>query len=397
MIKFLDLAAQNNEIVIDVERAFAQIHETTSYIDGPPVAAFEAAFAEFLNVRHVIGVASGTDALRLALIAAGVSAGDEVITVPMTFIATASAIMQAGATPVFVDIDPATGTMCPRALQRYVESRQWKSANGPRAIIPVDLYGLPAPMNEIREIARGAGLAVIEDACQAHGARLTCDGRWQMAGTVGAAGCFSFYPGKNLGAWGDAGAVATNDDELAERVRRLRNHGRISHYAHADCGYTARLDTMQAAVLISKLKRLAKWNARRREIASLYRQRLESTEVDLPLEPADAESCYHLFVIRSARRDLIRASLLEQAIDCGIHYPVPLHLQPALRSLGYQEGDFPVSEHWADTVLSIPIHAHMSDGEVEQVSRTIEDTLARQAARTDEPDFGAEESSTHTD
>jgi len=375
MVKFLDLTRQNCEIASDVERKFAQIHQNTSYIDGPQVAEFETEFAAYLGVRRVIGVGSGTDALRLALIGAGIGAGDEVITVPSTFIATAAAVIQAGATPSFVDIDPATGTMDPRALASYLEVGRFRSKNGPRAIVPVHLYGLPAAMNEIGDIAKQYGLAVIEDACQAHGARIVNGAGWKMAGAIGQAGCFSFYPGKNLGAWGEAGAVATNDDGIAERVLRLRNHGRMSHFAHQDCGYNARLDTIQAAVLSAKLKRLDAWNARRREIAEAYRHLLSDSELLMPNHQADVESAYHLFVIRSPRRDAIRQALLENKIECGIHYPVPLHLQPALRSLGYNAGDFPVSEHWSDSILSLPIHPHLHDSEVAQVAKVIRSCL----------------------
>jgi dTDP-4-amino-4,6-dideoxygalactose transaminase len=375
MIKFLDLARQNSEITSDVERKFAQIHQNTSYIDGPQVAEFEGEFAAYLGVRRVIGVGSGTDALRLALIAAGIGAGDEVITVPSTFIATAAAIIQAGATPSFVDVDPMTGTMDPRALAAYLEAGRFRSKNGPRAIVPVHLYGLPAAMNELGEIAKQFRLAVIEDACQAHGARIFGGDRWRMAGAIGEVGCFSFYPGKNLGAWGEAGAVATNDDGIAERVLRLRNHGRMSHFAHQDCGYNARLDTIQAAVLSAKLKRLDAWNARRREIADTYRHLLSDCDLLTPNHPNGLESSYHLFVIRSPKRDAIRQALLENQIECGIHYPVPLHLQPALRSLGYNAGDFPVSENWSDRILSLPMHPHMQDAEVAQVVKTIRSCL----------------------
>lgn len=375
MIKFLDLARQNSEITSDVERKFAQIHQNTSYVDGPQVAEFESEFAAYLGVRRVIGVGSGTDALRLALIAVGIGSDDEVITVPSTFIATAAAIIQTGATPSFVDIDPITGTMDPCALAAYLEAGRFKSKNGPRAIVPVHLYGLPAAMNQLGKIAKQFHLTVIEDACQAHGARVLSGDCWKMAGAIGEAGCFSFYPGKNLGAWGEAGAVATNDDGIAERVLRLRNHGRMSHFAHQDCGYNARLDTIQAAVLSAKLKRLDVWNARRREIAHSYRNLLSDSDTLTPNHPDDIESSYHLFVIRSARRDAIRQTLLENQIECGIHYPVPLHLQPALRSLGYNAGDFPVSENWSDSILSLPMHPHMQDSEVAQVVKAIRSCL----------------------
>jgi dTDP-4-amino-4,6-dideoxygalactose transaminase len=375
MIKFIDLSEQNGEIMRDVENEFSRIHSNTAYIDGPQVAEFEHEFADYLGVRRVIGVGSGTDALRLALIAVGAGAGDEVITSPMTFIATVEAIIQAGARPVFVDVDRKTGNMNPAALRRYLDAGRWHSLHGPRAIIPVHLFGLPAPMNEISEIAAAHGIPIIEDACQAHGARVRGPSGWQPAGSIGLAGGFSFYPGKNLGAWGEAGAIATNDEEIAERVLKLRNHGRLSHYAHEDCGYNARLDTIQAAVLLAKLKRLDAWNRRRREVASAYRELLDGCDVELPVEPDGYESCYHLFVIRSPRRDAIRQALLANHIECGIHYPVPLHLQPALRSLGHHEGDFPASESLSDTVLSLPIHAHLTYLDVVRVVESVEAAL----------------------
>jgi dTDP-4-amino-4,6-dideoxygalactose transaminase len=375
MIKFIDLAAQNREIVCEVERDLATIHENTAYIDGPPVEAFEKEFAAFLGVGHVIGTGSGTDSLRLALIAAGIGAGDEVITAPLTFVATAEAIIQTGARPVFVDVDPRTCNLSVDELRRYVETKRWSTRNGPRAIVPIHLYGLPAAMNEIRKIAREHDLVVIEDACQAHGAGVRGPQRWERAGAMGDAGCFSFYPGKNLGAWGEAGAIATNNEQLADRVRRLRNHGRLSHYAHQECGYNARLDTIQAAVLRAKLKRLIAWNERRREIANSYQELLRDCEVELPAEPEDFLSCYHLFVIRSPHRDTIRQLLLENQVQCGIHYPVPLHLQPALRSLGHAPGDFLVSERIADTVLSLPMHPHLTNLEVVQVAEIVRDAV----------------------
>jgi dTDP-4-amino-4,6-dideoxygalactose transaminase len=371
MIKFLDLAAQNQEIMPDVERRFAQIHERTAYVDGPQVSEFERAFASYLGTRHAVGVGSGTDALRLALMGLGIGAGDEVITIPSTFIATAASVIHTGATPSFVDIDPLTGTMNPQALSDYLAKGEFKSQNGPRAILPVHLYGLPAAIDDIRDIAQSYGLSVVEDACQAHGARVENVGGWKMAGTIGDAGCFSFYPGKNLGAWGEAGAVVTDDDGLAERVLRLRNHGRLSHFAHQDCGYNARLDTMQAAVLNAKLQRLPAWNARRRQIASAYNQLLATCDVQTPEEPVGNESSYHLYVIRSPKRDAVRQALMEKKIECGIHYPVPLHLQPALRSLGYGAGDFPLSELWADSILSLPMHPHMLDSEIQEVADAV--------------------------
>jgi dTDP-4-amino-4,6-dideoxygalactose transaminase len=372
-IKFVDLAAQNAEIHDDVERSFARIHAQTAYIGGPAVRQFEEEFAAFLGVRHTVGVNSGTDALRLVLLALGVGPGDEVITTPMTFIATVEAIVQVGARPVFVDIDPQTCNLSVAAIRHYLEAGRFSTVNRPRVIMPVHLYGMPAAMGPITELAHEFGLRVVEDACQAHGARVVVERRWFHAGTVGVAGCFSFYPGKNLGTWGEAGAVATNDDELAEQVALLRDHGRISRYAHQTYGYNARLDAVQAAVLSAKLKRLEGWNARRREIADVYRELLSKAPLPLwlPTEPADVESVYHLFVVRSPRRDALRSALLANEIECGIHYPVPLHIQPACRALGYRAGDFPESERVADAVLSLPMHPHLKQTELERVAQVV--------------------------
>ncbi|HZO82168.1 MAG TPA: DegT/DnrJ/EryC1/StrS family aminotransferase [Candidatus Binataceae bacterium] len=371
MIKFVDLPSQNREIRERVERELGEIHRSAAYIGGPAVDALEQEFAAYLGVRQVVGVGSGTDALRLALMAAGVSPGDEVITSPMTFVATAEAICQSGALPVFVDVDRATANLDPEALRKYLAAGRWRSVNGPRAIVPVHLYGLPAPMDEVRKVAEEYNLVVIEDACQAHGARLRGAAGWAKAGSFGAAGCFSFYPGKNLGAWGEAGAVATNNESLAARIRTLRDHGRISHYAHQEYGYNARLDAVQAVVLRAKLARLEAWNARRRRVAELYRQLLAGCEVTLPTEPEGTQSSWHLFVIRHPRRDAIRRALLMSEIECAIHYPVPLHLQPACKALGYQPGDFPASESIADTVLSLPMHPHLSDDDVARVAEAV--------------------------
>jgi dTDP-4-amino-4,6-dideoxygalactose transaminase len=370
-IKFLDLAAQNAEIRSRVDDEYERIHSTTSYIGGPQVAEFEARFAQYVGAKCAVGVGSGTDALRLALLAAGIGPGDEVITTPMTFIATAEAILQTGAAPVFVDIDPDTATISVEAVRRYLEAGAFKAPNGPRAIVPVHLYGLPAAMEPLLELAGRYQLAVIEDACQAHGARIHCGGGWKRAGALGTIGCFSFYPGKNLGAWGEAGAIVTDNQELAARVNLLRDHGRQSHYLHSDSGYNARLDTMQAAVLLAKLERLEEWNSRRRAIARRYCELLSGTGVQTPIEPEGAESCYHLFVIRSPQRDQIKEALTKAEIGCGIHYPVPLHLQPACAGLGYRQGDFPASERLADSVLSLPMHPHLTEREICAVAETV--------------------------
>ncbi|HKV55607.1 MAG TPA: DegT/DnrJ/EryC1/StrS family aminotransferase [Candidatus Binataceae bacterium] len=374
-VRFVDLAAQNDEIRAAVEQAFAEIHRDTSYVGGPHVAAFEQEFAHYLGVRHVVGVSSGTDALRLALLALGIGPGDEVIMPTMTFIGTAEAIVQTGARPAFVDVDPDTCNISVASVRRYLERGRFGAPHGPKAIMPVHLYGLPAAMEGLLDVAREYGLQIVEDACQAHGATASIHGVRTYAGAIGAAGCFSFYPGKNLGAWGEAGAVATNDSDIADRVARLRDHGRISHYAHQECGYNARLDTLQAAVLCAKLARLDHWNAHRREIAATYRELLADSGVALPADPDDVESAYHLFVIRSPQRDALRNALLANGIECGIHYPVPLHLQPAFRDYGYRCGDFPGSEQAADTVLSLPMHPHLTNPELARVVEALREGL----------------------
>jgi dTDP-4-amino-4,6-dideoxygalactose transaminase len=391
-IKFVDLAGQNLEIAERVTHELEAVHSATAYVGGHQVESFEREFAEFLGVKRVVAVANGTDALRIALLALGVGPGDEVLTVPMTFIATAASIVQTGARPRFVDIDPNTGNMSMPALRSFLEALPRKERRAVRAIVPVHLYGLPAPIVELKEIAAEFKLKLVEDACQAHGARVrTADGM-KMAGTFGDAGCFSFYPGKNLGAWGDGGAVATNDDEIAHRVSSLSNHGRLSHYAHEICGYNSRLDSIQAAVLRAKLEKLAEWNERRRVVAAAYRELLAPLDAQPILEPETAESCYHLFVIRSTRRDAIRNALLQADIECGIHYPVPLHLQPALAYLGYRSGDFPASEALADTTLSLPMHPHLNGQEILRTVETVASVLT--AASETAPRRGTSPSAT---
>lgn len=382
-IKFVDLAAMNEEIRERVEREMTEIHKHTAYIGGPHVEAFEKEFAHYLGVHRVIGVGSGTDALRLALLALGVGPGDEVITTPMTFIATAASIVQTGARPTFVDVDPETCNLSLESLRRHFMAGHQNGNGTPRrrVILPVHLYGLPAAMNEINALAKEFGALVVEDACQAHGAQIWSEPTgWVRAGAFGAAGAFSFYPGKNLGAWGEGGAVAVNDEELAARILSLRDHGRISHYAHQEFGYNARLDALQAAVLRVKLEKLDEWNGRRRAIAKRYRELLAGTSIKLPAEPQGYESVHHLFVIRSEKRDAIRQALLEKNIGCGIHYPVPLHLQPACRELGYKSGDFPEAERIADTALSLPMHPALSEAEVTKVAEVVRETLKKESS-----------------
>jgi dTDP-4-amino-4,6-dideoxygalactose transaminase len=379
-IKFVDLSAQNEEIRERVNRDLSDLHRKTAYVGGEYVKAFEDEFAEFIGVKRAIGVGSGTDALRLTLLALGVGVGDEVITTPMTFIATTAAILQTGAIPVFVDIDSETGNLDPQAVHRYLAGGKFRAPNGPKAILPVHLYGAPAAVDALSKTARDHRLYLVEDACQAHGARVLSGGQWRSAGSFGIGACFSFYPGKNLGAWGEAGAVVTNDDDLAEQIAALRDHGRISHYAHDRIGYNARLDALQALVLRAKLARLPEWNTRRRQIASEYRDLLRTSGVDLVVEPEGAQSCYHLFVVRSEARDHIRQELLSREIECGIHYPVPVHLQPACTALGYKPGDFPVSERFADTIISLPMHPHLRSSDLASVSRAVHEALNGKSA-----------------
>jgi dTDP-4-amino-4,6-dideoxygalactose transaminase len=376
-IRLVDLAAQNREISDDVEVAFSEIHRNTAYVGGPQIAAFESQFGDYLGVRHVVGVGSGTDALRLSLLAIGVGRGDEVITSPMTSAATVEAIIQAGGRPTFIDIDPVTCNIDVDAVHRYLSAARYRTLNGPRAILPVHLYGLPAAMEPLLDVANRFGLKVVEDACQAHGSRARVRGHQLQAGAIGDVGCFSFSPGKNLGAWGDGGAIATNDPEIAARIAMLRDHGRISHYAHQECGFNSRLDTLQAAVLSAKLTRLDNWNASRRVIAHTYDELLKDTGVTLPPASASDGSNHHRYVIRHERRDAIRNALLVRGIECGIHYPVPLHLQPALRSYGYRSGDFPSSESAADTVLSLPMHPHLITSDLELIVDTVRQALVK--------------------
>ena len=379
-IKFVDLAAMNDEIRERVDRELAEIHKNTAYIGGPHVEAFEKEFAGFLGVRHVIGVGSGTDALRLALMALDVGAGDEVITTPMTFIATAASIIQTGAKPVFVDVDPETCNLSPQAVRRYLETH--KNRNGKphkQVILPVHLYGLPAAMPELNAIAQEFGALVVEEGCQAHGARIDTHDGWIRAGAMSSASAFSFYPGKNLGGWGEGGAVAVDNDELKARIASLRDHGRISHYAHQEIGYNARLDAIQSAVLRAKLEKLDEWNGRRRKLAKAYCKRLAGCGVKLPAEPAGYESVYHLFVIRTEKRDTLRQALLEKNIGCGIHYPLPLHLQPACRHLGYKSGDFPEAERIADTALSLPMHPALTSSDIDRVADVVRETMKKES------------------
>ena len=355
-IPLVDLKAQYQSIKPEIDAAMQRVVDNTSFILGKEVAEFEKNFAEFSRVQHCVGTDSGTAALHLALMLCGVQAGDEVITTTHTFVATAEVISLIGAKPVFVHIDPRTYNISPDAIERAITPRT-------RAILPVHLYGQPAEMDAILVIARKNNLRVIEDAAQAHGAEY----RGKRAGTMGDIACFSFYPGKNLGAYGDAGALVTNDDALDARARMLRDHGRLSKYEHQIVGYGYRLDALQAAILGAKLPHLDAWNARRRAIADYYTELLTNTDLILPYAPPHITPIYHLYVVRSQQRDALQKHLKARGIETGIHYPIPLHLQPVYENLGGTRGDFPVAEQAANEVLSLPMYPELTDAQVEQV------------------------------
>lgn len=359
-IPLVDLKSQYEMIKDEIDEAIQRVVDRTIFIGGEEVAAFDREFAEYCETEAAIGVSSGTEALRLALIACDVGPGDEVITAPSTFIATVEAIAQVGATPVFVDVEEETNNIDPDLIEAAITSRT-------RAVIPIHLYGYPADMDRICDVAKRHSLKVIEDAAQAHGARY----KGRRVGGFGDAGCFSFYPGKNLGAYGDAGAVVTNDQQVAQRVRLLRDHGRRDKYEHLILGYNSRIDAIQAAILRVKLRQLDRWNDARRSINCIYRELLQDSHVSLQEEGPTVEPVYHLFVIRSNDRDQLRESLDDAGISTGIHYPIPLHLQPALWHLGYKRGDFPVSEEIADKVVSLPMFPELSQDTAQNIAAEI--------------------------
>jgi len=363
-VPFLDLKAQYASIREEVLEAICEVAESASYVLGPRVVAFEEAFASFVGSRHCVGVNSGTSALHLALIAAGVEAGDEVITVPMTFVATTWAISYCGAKPIFVDVDPVTYTMDPDQVERKLTRRT-------RAIVPVHLYGQAADMGPILEIGRRHGIPVVEDAAQAHGAQYG----GKPAGSLGFCGCFSFYPGKNLGAYGEAGAVVTDDDAVAERLRSLRDHAQGKRYHHAELGFNYRMDGFQGAVLGVKLKYLDRWTERRRRLADRYLERLAGLPLRLPVEAPGREHVWHLFVVLHAHRDRIRRELEARGIQSGLHYPIPVHLQEAYSHLGHKPGDFPVAEQVARDCFTLPMFPELTEAQQDRVIRSLEEVL----------------------
>ncbi len=385
-VNFVDLRAQHDEVRPEIEAAIADIIDRSSFVGGPYVAGFEKAFAEYIGVKEAIAVGNGTDALWLALQASGVKPGEAVVTVPNTFIATVEAIMRAGAHPLFVDIDLETSNMDPEALKMFLEERCTVEDNGDvihqesgwaiSTILPVHLYGQPAQLSPLKNIADHYDLILVEDAAQAQGARYNFDGLAGRAGSFGHASGFSFYPGKNLGAMGEGGAVVTNDPEVAEKIRILRDHGSNEKYIHnTPHGWNARLDAIQAAVLTIKLKKLDEWNARRRKAASHYHEVLSDLPMELPVDPEYAEQICHLYVVRVEDREDLRVKLLEKDIGVSMHYPIPLHLQKAYEHLGYRKGDFPKAEQSAATLLSLPMHQALTDDQIEYVAHACREIL----------------------
>jgi len=364
-VNFLDLKAQYETIKDEIADALQGVLDKTAFAGGPFVAKFEEEFAAYCQCEHAVGVGSGTEALWFALLASGVGPGDEVITAPNTFIATAEAISFTGATPVFVDIDESTHNMDPNLIEAAVTSKT-------KAIIPVHLFGQPSDMDPIRIIAKKYGLFLLEDSCQAHGAEY----KGKRTGSLGDAGAFSFYPGKNLGAYGEAGAVTTNDPDLAAKMRMLRDHGQSRKYYHGAVGWNGRMDGFQGAVLSVKLKYIDRWNNARRKNAELYRNALNGVDgLILPDEADYAKHVYHLFAIRVQNRDALIEALKEKGIFCGIHYPVPVHLQEAYSSLGLKEGAFPVAEKCASEYVSLPMFPELKPEEIEYTASTIKDIL----------------------
>jgi dTDP-4-amino-4,6-dideoxygalactose transaminase len=372
-VPFLDLQSHHAPLLPEIRQAFDEVIASSAFAGGRFVEQFEREFAAFCEVKHAVGVANGTDALWAALFAVGVKPGDEVITVASTFMATVEAITHCGAKPVFVDIDEKTYTMDPARIEAAITSKT-------RAIVPVHLFGQTADMDPILAIARRHGLAVVEDACQAHGARY----KGRPAGTMGDAGCFSFYPGKNLGAFGEAGGIITNRDDVAEFIRLFRDHGQRKKYDHVLDGWNARMDGLQGAVLSIKLKHLEHGNELRRQHAAAYHELLRELPLVRPVTAAHARHVFHIYAVRLPRRDEVLNAMAAAGVSCGIHYPVPVHRMEAYRSLGWPQGSLPVSERCAREFLSLPMFPELTEA---QIRRTVSvlgqsiDTL--QIQRTD--------------
>lgn len=369
-VSFLELKEQHRRLGDELRSAIDRVLESGWFALGPEVEAFEDAFARYLGSPHCVGVNSGTAALHLSLLALGIGPGDEVITVPHTFIATVEAITAVGARPVLVDVDPLSYTMDPRKAQAAITAKT-------RAIIPVHLCGQTADMQALNTIAQERRIAVIEDACQAHGAEF----QGRKAGTLGNVGCFSFYPSKNLGSCGEGGAVVTSDPKVAERVRMLRNHGSLGKFGHAFPGFNFRMEALQGAVLSAKLKHLDQWNNARRALARRYDQALSGCGITTPAEMPYARHVYHLYIIQCEERDRLRDGLAARGIETGLHYPVPVHLEKAYSDLDYRAGDFPVSERLAQQSLSLPIYPELSPEAVDYVASNLRELVPARAGR----------------
>jgi dTDP-4-amino-4,6-dideoxygalactose transaminase len=368
-VPFLDLKAHHAPMVDEFDGAIHEVIQNSAFAGGPFVERFEQEFATYCGSSYAIGVGNGTDALWLTLLALGIGEGDEVITVPNTFIATAEAITYCQARPVFVDVDENTFTMNPAELEKSLTERT-------KAIIPVHLFGQPADMDPILEFARANGLFVIEDAAQAHGAEY----KGRKAGTMGDAGCFSFYPGKNLGAFGEAGAIVTNDPELRKQIQMLRDHGQSRKYYHTLMGWNCRMDGIQAAVLSIKLRHLDKANSLRREHALHYNRAFAGIdEVLKPFEAMYARHVYHVYAIRVQERDAVGRQLGEKGVGCAVHYPVPIHLQEACRNLGYKKGAFPIAESLAEEFLSLPMFPELTEEQIDYVACCVSEAVGVEA------------------
>jgi len=385
-VPFVDLVSLHRELEAELLAVCKRVFETAGFIGGPEVEGFEREFAEFCGAKHCVGVNSGTDALRFALMAAGIQSGDIVVTVPHSFIATTEAISQAGAHIEFVDIDPRTYTLDPEKLRQYLETGCVLDAGTGRyvhkklgkpvtAVVPVHLYGQTADMDPILELAARYKLVVIEDACQAHGAEYfsKAQNRWLKAGSIGRAAAFSFYPGKNLGACGEGGAITTNDESLACKAAMLRDHGQSKKYCHDVEGYNGRLDSLQAGILRIKLGHLSRWNEQRRAAARIYDELLAPLggSVVCPVESNSTKSVYHLYVVRTQFRDELQKHLTDAGIGTGIHYPIPIHLQAAYSSRGWKRGDFPNTEKAAEEILSLPMFAGLTAEQQKRVAEKI--------------------------
>jgi dTDP-4-amino-4,6-dideoxygalactose transaminase len=364
-VPYLDLKAQYQSIKPEIDAAIARVLESCQFVLGPEVAGFEQDFAVYCGAAECIALNSGTSALHLALLAAGVGPGDEVITVPFTFVASVAAVTYTGARPVLVDIDPRSFTMDPSAVEAAITPRT-------KAILPVHLYGQSADMDPIMEIARRHGLVVIEDAAQAHGAQY----KGRPVGSIGDMGCFSFYPGKNLGAYGEGGAVTTSNAEYARTIRMLRDWGQDRKYHHQLRGFNYRMEGFQGAILRVKLRHLERWTEARRKVVSLYNELLADSGVETPTEMPWGRHVYHVYTLRADDRDGLQASLLAEGIQTGIHYPVPAHLQPAYADLGYGRGAFPHAETAAEQVLSLPLYPELSSQAVAEVAGAVKKAIA---------------------